>query len=131
MHAPLADLILIVHFSFAAFIVIGLVLIWLGYLLGWGFVRNFYFRLAHLLAIGFVLLETVAGIICPLTTWEAMLRELAGQENVYSGSFMSYWLGSLLYYDLPPGFFISAYAVIFILVLLAIFVVKPELPRRS
>ncbi|MGH8640305.1 MAG: DUF2784 family protein, partial [Burkholderiales bacterium] len=44
----LADLILIVHFLFVAFVVGGLALIWIGAAAGWEWVRNFWFRVAHL-----------------------------------------------------------------------------------
>ncbi len=74
----LADVILVVHFTFVAFVVLGLLAVWTGRFLRWSWVRNFWFRLAHLLAIGIVAAESLGGIVCPLTTWEARLRELAG-----------------------------------------------------
>ena len=74
----LADLILAVHFAFVTFVVAGLVLIWVGFFLHWTFVRDWRFRIAHLLAMAFVLGESLTGFICPLTTWENQLRLRGG-----------------------------------------------------
>ncbi|MEE3229454.1 MAG: DUF2784 domain-containing protein, partial [Planctomycetota bacterium] len=75
----LAHIVLVIHFAFVSFVVVGLLLTWIGYFLNWSFVRNFYFRAAHILAMGVVLLEALFGIVCPLTTWEIQLRKLGGQ----------------------------------------------------
>ncbi len=66
----IADAVLVVHFAFVAFVIGGLALIWIGKTLRWGWVRNFWFRIAHLGAIAFVALEAVIGVACPLTVWE-------------------------------------------------------------
>ena len=54
--------------------VVGLALVWIGWIRGWAFVRNAWFRGAHLLAMAIVVLESVFGIECPLTTLEHALR---------------------------------------------------------
>ena len=64
----LADVVLIVHAAFVVFVIFGLLLIWIGWFRRWAFVRNLWFRAAHLAAIGVVVAESVAGFICPLTT---------------------------------------------------------------
>ena len=74
----LADLVLVLHAAFCAFVLLGLVLIWLGRFRGWAFVRNLWFRMAHLACIGVVVAESMLDIVCPLTTWEDRLRLLAG-----------------------------------------------------
>jgi len=89
-----ADALLIVHFLFVLFIILGLLLILLGGALSWSWVRNPWFRLAHLAGIVIVVLQSWGGVICPLTTWEMELRARAG-EAVYAGSFISHWLGRL------------------------------------
>jgi hypothetical protein len=71
----LADILGTIHLAFVAFVVIGQVLILVGWLLGWGWIRNFWFRLIHLLSIGVVALQGAAGSICPLTSWEHTLRK--------------------------------------------------------
>ena len=47
----LADAVVILHFAYVAFITIGLLLIWVGHLLGWRWVANRTFRVLHLLAL--------------------------------------------------------------------------------
>src|SRR5436190_1383206 len=99
LYLLLADLTLIVHFAFVAFVIVGLLLIWIGRFRHWAFVRNVWFRAAHLVAIGFVAAEALTGIVCPLTTWEDRLRLLAGGEQRYQGSFIQHWLHQMLFFD--------------------------------
>ena len=99
-----ADGLLLSHVLFVAFVVLGLALILVGKPLGWAWIRNPWFRVAHVAAIGIVVLQSWVGVICPLTTWEMALRERAGSA-VYSGSFISHWLEALLYYQAPAWVF--------------------------
>lgn len=110
-----ADLILAVHVLFVAFVVIGLLCILAGGALRWSWVRNPWFRMAHLLAIGIVVLQSWLGVICPLTTWEMALRHQAG-DAVYSGGFIAHWLGRLLYFEAPPWVFVVLYTAFGLLV---------------
>ena len=123
-----ADIILAVHVAFVLFVVLGLIVIWIGYFSGWKFVWDLRFRLAHLFAIGFVLAEALFGLTCPLTIWEGDLRAKAGDATAYSGSFMQHWVGRILFYDWPETTFTILYAAFFALVLLSWCVVTP---RRS
>ena len=104
MLAIMADAVLIVHFMIVAFIVGGLMLVWLGAALGWRWVRNPWFRYGHVAAIGFVAAEAVLGIACPLTVWEDLLR-----GGVRADSFVGRWVRSLLYYQAPEWVFTSVY----------------------
>jgi hypothetical protein len=67
------------HFAYVTFVIVGLILTLVGAVLHWRWVRNFWFCLMHLSMIGVVVLEAWCGVVCPLTTWENELRELAGQ----------------------------------------------------
>lgn len=125
----LADLILVIHFGFVAFVVVGFAVIWVGYFAGWRFVRNLWFRLAHLFAIGFVAAEAVAGMVCPLTTWEANLRWRAGEGSAYGGSFVQHWVHRVLFFNLPEWAFTIVYVVFFGFVFATFWIVKPE--RRA
>lgn len=104
MMALLADLVLLIHFGFAAFVVLGLLLTWAGAAMNWAWVRNRRFRQAHLIAIAFVAAESLAGIACPLTVLEDMLRTAPAH-----GDFIARWLQRLLYYDAPAWAFTAAY----------------------
>ena len=105
-----ADAVLLLHALFVAFVVIGLVLIVAGKARQWAWVRNPWFRLAHLVAIVVVVVQSWFGAICPLTTLEMMLRSRAG-DAVYPGSFVAHWLDSILYYRAPPWAFAVCYAL--------------------
>ena len=120
-----ADAILVTHALFVAFVICGLILIFLGKLRSWSWVRNFWFRIAHLGAIGFVVLQSWLGAICPLTLWEMNLRDQAG-DSVYPGSFIAHWLQQLLYYRAPEWIFIIIYSLFGALVIASWFWVRPQ-----
>lgn len=120
-----ADLLLFVHVLFVAFVVVGLLLIFAGRVRAWSWVTNPWFRLAHLAAIAIVVLQSWLGIVCPLTTWEMAFREQAG-DATYSGSFIAYWLGRLLYYRAPEWVFAAVYTAFGSLVAAAWFFVPPH-----
>ncbi len=126
-----ADTILVVHALFVAFVIIGLLLIIVGGIRDWSWTRSALFRIAHLLAIGIVVLQSWLGIICPLTTWEMNLRRAAGQQ-AYDGTFISHWVGELLYYQAPPWVFITLYTLFCTLVIFAWIRFPPRRkPRRT
>ncbi|MBT8099142.1 MAG: DUF2784 domain-containing protein, partial [Gammaproteobacteria bacterium] len=119
------------HVLFVAFVVIGLALIVIGKFAHWPWVLNPWFRIAHLAAIVVVVLQSWAGVVCPLTTWEMALRERAG-DVTYSGTFISHWLEAILYYRAPAWVFVVCYTL-FALVVVATWVwVRPRpLGNRS
>ena len=100
-----ADVLLAVHFAIAAFIVGGLILVWIGAAAGWIWVRNPWFRYAHLGAIAFVAAEALLGYACPFTVWEDLLR-----GGVRPDSFVGRWVYRLLYYNAPEWVFTTLYA---------------------
>jgi glucan phosphoethanolaminetransferase (alkaline phosphatase superfamily) len=122
----LADALLLLHVLVVVFIVFGLVAIYAGWTLAWSWVRNPWFRLLHVVAICIVALQSWAGVICPLTIWEMSLRNQAG-DTVYSGTFISYWLETLLYYQAPAWVFMVAYTTFAALVIASWFIVRPRL----
>jgi polyferredoxin len=127
MFAFIADATLVIHTAFVLFVVTGLLLILLGWGLGWRWTRNPLFRYGHMGAIGFVVLEAWFGIVCPLTVLEQRLRLLAGGE-VHAMSFIGYWLNRLLFYTAPAWVFTAVYSV-FALLVVATFLAYP--PRRG
>ena len=120
-----ADLLLFGHVLFVAFVIFGLALILIGKLFDWAWVRNPWFRFAHLAAIGIVMLQSWLGLICPLTTWEMALRQRV-DEVVYSGSFISHWLESLLYFQAPAWLFTVCYTAFAGIVVACWFWVRPR-----
>jgi hypothetical protein len=126
-YAALADVILIVHALFVAFVVFGLVAIVMGHWLGWAWVRNLRFRIAHLVAIGIVVAQAWAGVLCPLTIWESALRRAAGQSG-YAGSFIQHWLHRILFYQAEDWVFTVVYTLFGAAVVASWFVARPS-PR--
>ncbi|MNC86499.1 hypothetical protein D3C83_21670 [compost metagenome] len=83
--------------------------------------RNFRFRVAHLAAIGFVALEALAGMLCPLTVWEAALR---GREA--DKSFLAHWIHRILFHDLPEWMFTILHVGFALLVAATWYFVPPK-----
>jgi hypothetical protein len=126
MNSLLADLVLIAHFAFVLFVAGGLALIWIGAAAGWAWVRNFWFRTAHLGAIAFVAGEGLLGIWCPLTVWEDALRGTRDEMG-----FIARWIHRLMFYDLPEWLFTTAYVLFALVVLATWFLVRPENGTRT
>jgi hypothetical protein len=120
-----ADAILLLHALIAAFIVIGLVLIFIGKARRWYWIRNPWFRLFHVSAIAIVALQSWFGRVCPLTTIEMELRSRAG-DSIYSGSFISHWIEKVLYYQLPPWVFVVGYTVFTVIVIASWLWIRPR-----
>lgn len=113
----LADLVLILHVGVVAFVVGGLVMIWVGNAFGLRGVNRLAFRLAHGLAIAIVVAESWLGVVCPLTSLEQVLRARAGVAESGAGQgFIAAWLSRLLYYDAPGWVFTLAYSLFGLLV---------------
>ena len=105
MSAALADAILVVHAAFVLFVVLGLPATWIGIALDKPFAYNPWFRGLHLGAIGFVVVETLLGYMCPLTSWEAALRGDTSGEG-----FIQRYIHAWLFWRAPPWVFATAYA---------------------
>ena len=120
-----ADAMLVLHVLVILFVIFGLVLTLVGKFLSWSLVRNPWFRLVHLVTIGFVAFQSWMGMVCPLTTWEMALRQQAGDE-VYAGSFISHWLDQLFFYSASDWVFILSYTAFGLLVLISWFWVRPN-----
>lgn len=127
-HAFFADLVLLIHFGIVIFVIAGLALVVGGNLAGWGWVNDWWFRLAHLGAIAIVVAEAWLGITCPLTTLEAWLRAQAGQAGAARG-FIEHWVQRLLFYEAPAWVFTSAYTLFGLLVVAAWWCFPPRRQR--
>ena len=125
-----ADLVLYLHVSFVVFVVVGLVLIFTGNALGWPWIRNGWFRLAHLVAIAIVVLQAWLGVICPLTKLEMWLRARAG-DAVYPGAFIAPWAEEILYYDAPAWVFTLCYTAFGLLVVASWGWIRPRPIRKN
>lgn len=121
----LADLVLAVHVTFILFVVGGQISILAGWALGWSWTRHRWFRLLHLLAIGFVMLQAWIGAVCPLTALEDFFRDAAGIVT-YENGFIRHWVRELIFYAAPGWVFTLVYTVFAGLVALTWFVYPPR-----
>ncbi|KAA3601597.1 MAG: DUF2784 domain-containing protein [Calditrichaeota bacterium] len=125
MTSILADLVLILHFAFVLFVILGQVLILIGWAKKWSWTRNLIFRISHLFAILFVVLESWLGITCPLTTLEFALRESLG-EKIEATSFVALWVHKILFYSAPEWVFTICYSVFGLVVVLSFIFYRPK-----
>ena len=136
MYGVLADGMVLLHVLYVGFVVVGQLLVVLAAARRWEWGRNRWFRLAHLTAIGVVVVEAVMGWRCPLTVWEQQLRELAGQDFNSADTFLGRLLHHVLFIDRyftdgrpPEGFFTTLYLAVFVVVLQGLVMYPPRLFR--
>jgi hypothetical protein len=127
MYGFLADLMVAIHVAYVAYVVFGQLAIWIGWAAGRQFVRNFWFRATHLLAIGIVAFEEAFSIRCPLSIWEEQLRELAGQD-VSGETFLGRLFHSLLFHDFEPWVFTATHLAVFGVVVATMIFCRPRWP---
>ena len=84
-----ADVVLLVHFAFVLFVVLGGALLLRWPKLAW----------IHLPAVVWAALVELNGWICPLTPIEIELRRASGEAG-YTGDFLEHYIVALLY---PEG----------------------------
>ncbi|MEH6823855.1 MAG: DUF2784 family protein [Motiliproteus sp.] len=78
LYQNLADLVLLLHALLVVFVVAALLLTVVGGYSRWRWVRNWWFRLVHLVAIAVIVAQSWLGLLCPLTTLEMWLRGQTG-----------------------------------------------------
>ncbi|MCE3554413.1 DUF2784 domain-containing protein [Pseudonocardia sp. RS11V-5] len=79
----LADAVMLVHFTFLAFVALG------GFL-AWRWPRVI---VLHAAAVGWGLVSVFAHVECPLTAWEDRFRRLAGEQGLARGFIDTYLTG--------------------------------------
>lgn len=114
-YRQLADAVLLAHLAVVVFMVGGLALVLVGNVQHWCWVNSPLFRVAHLVAVGVVVVQAWLGELCPLTILESWLREQAG-EVPYSASFIEHWVQRVLYYEGPLWVFTLVYTLFGLLV---------------
>lgn len=129
-----ADIIVIVHFLWILFMLIGVgftVWAFLGVYVfracgGW--CERFFdwagFRVLHLCGIVYVGLLATMGKYCPLTGWENALRSRYDGELVYPGSFIVYYIERFVYPRVNPMILIWVTGAVGVFTL-AMFIVRP------
>jgi hypothetical protein len=126
-----ADLLVLVHVAYVAYVVVGQLVIMLAAPFHRAWARNPWFRFTHLLAIGIVALEAVMGWRCPLSVWEEQLRQAGGQSFDGSETFMGRILHKVLFIDgMPESFFTTLYLATLVIVVQGLLMYPPRWFRR-
>lgn len=114
---------LIAHVCVPAFLVVGQIVILIGGAFGVPWVRNVWFRLAHIGLIGFIAVQTLIGRVCPLTQLEQALREGApwGSQTA-----VQRWLDPLLFCNAPGWVFTAVHSLAALVIILTWFAVPPD-----
>jgi len=121
----MANFVLIIHVVYVAFVIGGWLLIGVGRLASWAWIRNRTFRIVHLCSIGLVAAEALIGVTCPLTSIENALR-----SHSYDGGFIQYWLHRILFYSAPAYVFTIIYVLFFLAVVATWFAIRPNPPKK-
>ena len=115
--------ILTLHLAIIAFNVAGCLLIPIGAWRRWRWVREFWWRLAHLLSLAVVALQASLGSACFLTIWQGDVSGTSHVQPLIAG-----WINRLIYWPLPLWVFAVAYAVVFVYVIALWIFVRPRMP---
>jgi uncharacterized protein DUF2784 len=100
-YRALADVVMLVHFGFLAFVALGGFLAW----------RFRWVLVPHAAAVGWAVLS-LAGMPCPLTGWEDGLRRLAGEQGLPRG-FVNTYLTGVVY---PQEHLLAAQLLVAVLI---------------
>ena len=124
-HPLLADIIAVIHLGYVIYVILGFILIVIGIIVKWKWIRNLFFRITHLLAIVGVAVEALLGLNCPLTILEFKLRYAPNlpEEKI---SFIGTITDSLLYYNAPRWLFTAIYTTFAIMVIITIIIAPPH-----
>jgi hypothetical protein len=102
-----AELTLLLHFAWVAFVVIG------AFFLRH---RRWRWRLIHLAAVCYSVALEVYGWICPLTYLEQWFLRRAGRFS-YEGAFITHYLEKLIYLHAPQWLLVSLVVVLLVVTL--------------
>ncbi len=100
----LADVVMVAHFGFLGYVVLGGFLAW----------RWPWALLPHLIAAGWGGLTVLfpATLTCPLTAWEDAARHAAGEQGLPASGFIDHYLEGVVYPERYTGLIQAAAAVV-------------------
>lgn len=119
-----ANLVALLHAAYIGFVVCGMATIVYGLIRKRAWARSPWLRIGHLAMIAIVVVQAWLGVVCPLTALEKSLRSRAGEVGVYQSDFIEHWVHRLIFFNLPPWVFLTAYSL-FGLGVLATFLLAP------
>lgn len=129
-HKIFADTIIVVHFLYILFMLLGFLLTIYAVLFREKFFDRWLFRSLHLLGIFYVASLSILGKYCPLTILENELRLRYEVSLVYSGSFIVHYLEKLVYPDVNP-LVIQIPTVFLAIFTIVVFIIRPPKKIKS
>ena len=120
----IADAVLAGHVIIILFNVFGLLVVPIGGLFGWRFVRIRWWRILHVLLLAAVAAQALLGRACILTLWQAALNGAAAAAQPLIARFVN----GLIYWPLPIWVFAALYTVVFGYALALLWLVPPNRP---
>ncbi|MBA7510801.1 hypothetical protein ES705_02789 [subsurface metagenome] len=129
-HKIFADAIIVVHFLYILFMLLGFLLTGYALFFRQKFFDRWLFRSLHLLGIFYVASLSILGKYCPLTILENELRLRYEVSLVYSGSFIVHYLEKLVYPDVNP-LVIQIPTVFLAIFTIVVFIVRPPKKIKS
>ena len=121
----LAEAILAAHLAIILFNLFGLIVVPLGAICGWRFVRVRWWRLLHLVSLAAVAAQAVFGRACILTIWQAALTGEPGRPT----PLIMGWVNRVIYWPLPVWVFAALYLLVFGYALALLWLVPPAAPH--
>jgi len=125
----IADIIVVLHFLWILFMLLGFILTIWGF-----FWKSFFdwwlFRTLHICGILYVAVLAILREYCPITILENTFRVRYSPLSTYPGSFIVHYIQKLVYPDVNPLILITS--TVFIAVFtLVIFILRPPLKIRE
>lgn len=113
------------HVAVILFNLFGLIAIPFGAWRGWSFVRIFWWRALHLVALAVVAVQAVLGRACFLTLWQDSLLQNAGETG--SGvPLVQRWVSEAIFWPLPLWCFALLYVAVWFYALVLWHFVPPR-----
>ena len=123
LYSLAADTLLIVHFLFIGFVVLG----------GWLVFKWRWLVFLHLPAAAWGALIEFQGWLCPLTPWEQQFRQAAGEAS-YKTGFIEHYLMPLIYpanLDYDMQLVLGSFVIIINLIIYGLLILKNLQTNRA
>jgi hypothetical protein len=124
----LSRVVAFVHLLYVLFVFLGILFIYVGWMMKFNLIRNFYFRVIHLLAMIVVAIQQYYMINCPLTILEKKLLVLAGKPT-YQGAFVAHLMNTYNL-NIKTELYLPLYVGLSLIFLLSFILIPPKLKRN-
>jgi hypothetical protein len=116
-YSRIADIIIIIHFAWIGFLVLGFPVLLFFNLGRW--------RIFHAAALGLTIIMQWANIICPLTHLEHFFRTRGQSRSVYPGQFTTEVIERWIYADERVLETIALLTLVYFIIVIASFLFRP------